>query len=295
MAVDEEGFVVTLAAMSLKGIALQVLKILEEGHYEAPSGATIDFSEAFEAAEQDTELFAPEHLQTLRQTGAWPTDLGGQLEVTGETTQVAAHRLVAAHPEEDVAVLNFASAKNPGGGFLGGARAQEEDVCRCSALYPCLLTQPTYYDLNRACSGPHRALYTDHLIYTPAVPFFKTAGRGELLEQPFLASVLTAPAPNSGAVLKHADDEADALAALAETFERRSAYVLAALAARGHHTIVLGAWGCGAFRGDPTLVATIFRDLLQTEFEGAFERIVFPVFDPRKGEPNRVAFDTILG
>ena len=267
--------------MGLKGVAKQVLAILDEGAYVAPSGARVDIADAFARARSGTELLTPQWLAALdtpRGTSATA------IEVTGETTQVAARRLVELEGEEHVVVLNFASARNPGGGFLGGARAQEEDVCRCSALYPCLLEQPTYYDVNRAHPN---AIYTDHLIYTPDVPFFKDQGRGELLEAPFLVSVLTAPAPNTGAVLKR---DPDAGAALRDAFERRTRYVLAAMAEKNHRVIVLGAWGCGAFRGDPVLVADVFARLLAEDFAGVFERVVFPVFDPRKGEPNRVAF-----
>lgn len=59
-----------------------------------------------------------------------------RVEVIDATTQVAAHQF--AH-EGPLVVLNFASARNPGGGFLGGAKAQEEDLCRCSGLYRTLL------------------------------------------------------------------------------------------------------------------------------------------------------------
>lgn len=270
--------------MSLKGVAKRVLEILDEGGYVAPSGERVDIRDAFERARKGTRLLTPEALARIEIAEA---SREGRIEVTGETTQVCAHRLVVQESQQRVCVLNFASARNPGGGFLGGARAQEEDVCRCSALYPCLLEQPTYYDVNRAHPN---SIYTDHLIYTPDVPFFKTKGRGELLESPFEVSVLTAPAPNTGAVLKR---DPDAGAALREAFERRTRYVLAAMAAEKHRVIVLGAWGCGAFRGDPVMVADVFARALE-DFAGVFERVVFPVFDPRKGEPNRVAFQARL-
>lgn len=85
------------------------------------------------------------------------------VEVTGESSTEAARRLADA----PVAVLNFASARNPGGGYLNGAQAQEEALCRASALYTCLLEAREFYDHHRADRDP---LYSDRVIHTPASP-----------------------------------------------------------------------------------------------------------------------------
>jgi len=198
-----------------------------------------------------------------------------KISVTEETTAAAARRLAG-----DVALLNFASARNVGGGFLNGARAQEEDLCRKSALYPSLLTQRAYYDANRAEPS---ALYTDHMIYSPRVPFFRDE---DLALVPAMeASVLTAPAPNAGALRR--DDERKLLR---ETFVRRIERALTVFARHGHSRIVLGAWGCGAFQNDPVVVAELFDNALRGAFAGVFAEVVFAIYDRQRSQPCLSAF-----
>src|SRR5260370_38640775 len=114
------------------------------------------------------------------------TAVNTNVEVANETTFRGLSRLSASGGH--IGCLNFASAKNPGGGFLSGAQAQEEALARSSALYPCLLRAPDYYERNRA---NHSAIYLDLVIFSPLVPFFRDDSAA-LLERPALAAVITA-------------------------------------------------------------------------------------------------------
>ncbi|MFO0612131.1 MAG: TIGR02452 family protein [Polyangiaceae bacterium] len=271
--------------MSLTGTAEETLAIVARGSYVAPSGAVVDVRSAIDAAVAGTRLFRPEDVDALPAT--FHGDATLRVEVTGETTAEAARRLVAVEGEAEVMALNFASAKNPGGGFLRGAKAQEEDLARCSALYTCQITQRGYYEANRASGS---MLYTDHMIHSPAVPFFRDE-RLVLLEAPFHVSILTAPAPNAGEA--RGREEASRVA---EVLDARAGKVLAVAAHRGHRTLVLGAWGCGVFRNDPAQVAAIFdRWLASDRFRGAFGRVVFAVYDRSKSQENRRAFQRRFG
>ena len=265
--------------MGLTGIAKETLQIIKEGHYLAPSKVTVRLRDEFDRAIAGTRLFRPEEVMALplSQRPGRP-----RIEVTAETTGAAARRLC--EEGASVVLLNFASAKNAGGGFLRGAKAQEEDLARCSALYPCQLTQRGYYEANRA---EHSLLYTDHLIYSPEVPFFRDE-RLELLERPFLASVITSPAPNAGEVLMR-DGSQSARKQIHEVLARRARQVLAVAVAGGHRTLVLGAWGCGVFRNDPVEVAEVFAQALE-ETGGTFERVVFAVYCRGGDGPNLQAF-----
>ena len=257
-------------------------EIAERGTYRTASGVPVEVSGPLAAARAGTVSYPP----GADLPGAGDGPFGGTPEVTPEGSMQAARRLVA-EGGEHVGVLNFASARNPGGGYLRGARAQEEDLCRSALLYHCLLAAPDYYAAHRA-SGDLR--YSHRVIFSPGVPVIRD-DRGELAERPYPVSFLTSPAPNAGQLALHADGEpVDVREVLAE----RAAVVLAVAARHGVRELVLGAWGCGVFRNDPAEVAEAFERAL-ARHGASFVRVVFAVWDRTPVSPNRAAFEARFG
>ncbi|WP_405866205.1 TIGR02452 family protein [Streptomyces sp. NBC_01515] len=259
----------------LRGIAQQTERIVAAGGYRAADGREVSIAAETGAARADTRLYGPEPVRTPPFSPAETV-----FEVTGESSLEAARRLTG-----PVAVLNFASARNPGGGFLNGAQAQEEALCRASALYTCLLEARGFYDHHRAHRDP---FYTDRVIHSPAVPVFRD-DKGRLLDEPYTAGFLTAAAPNAGVVLRTAPERA---AELPDAIAVRAERVLETAALHGYRRLVLGAWGCGVFRNDPAQVAGAFHALLGPggRFAAAFEHVVFGVLDRTPGATVRDAF-----
>ncbi|MEV7792087.1 TIGR02452 family protein [Streptomyces sp. NPDC087512] len=260
----------------LRAVAQRTEQIVEAGAYRTPGGREVPLAAAVEAAREGTRVYGPEPVEVRRMP-----PVATVLEVTGESSLEAARRLGG-----EVAVLNFASARNPGGGYLNGAQAQEEALCRASALYTCLLRARAFYDHHRAHRDP---FYTDRVIHSPAVPVFRDES-GVLLEQPYTAGFLTAAAPNAGVVARTAPKRTGELgAALAVRAER----VLETAAAHGYRRLVLGAWGYGVFQNDPAQVAGAFRALLGPggRFAPAFERVTFGILDRTPGGTVRAAFE----
>ncbi|GGS77176.1 TIGR02452 family protein [Streptomyces griseoviridis] len=264
----------------LRDLARRTEQIVADGAYRAPGGREVTIAGAVEAARAGTRLHGPEPVPVPRVPPART-----RVEVTGESTLAAARRLGG-----DVAALNFASARNPGGGHLNGAQAQEEALCRASALYTCLLRVPAFYDHHRAHRDP---LYSDRVIHAPAVPVFRD-DHGHLLDEPYPVSFLTAAAPNAGVLLRTAPERA---AGLPRALAVRAERVLETAVAHGHRRLVLGAWGCGVFRNDPDQVADAFRTLLGPggRFASAFTHVVFGIPDRTGGGPVRAAFDRAFG
>ncbi|MQY10686.1 hypothetical protein SRB5_07990 [Streptomyces sp. RB5] len=264
----------------LKSLARQNGEIVERGGYRAPSGRWVDLGARVSAAADGTRLYGPEAVRA-------PDSAGGAtaFEVTSEDSLAAARRLVAGGAGR-TGVLNFASARNAGGGYVGGAKAQEEDLCRASALYECLLTAPEYYSAHRADPSP---FYSDRVIHSPGVPVFRDR-RGELLEEPYEVDFLTSPAPNTGVIAQRSPERrGEVPAALARRAER----VLEVAAVGGCEALVLGAWGCGVFRNDPAEVAEAFGVLLTGggRFADRFGRVVFAVWERGSATPVRDVFE----
>ncbi|MFL4908703.1 TIGR02452 family protein [Streptomyces sp. MMS24-I2-30] len=260
----------------LRAVARETERIVADGAYRAPGGHEVTLAVAIEAARDGTRMHGPGPVEV---PPVPPADTF--FEVTGESSLEVAARSAPA----PVAVLDFASACNPGGGYLNGAQAQEEALCRASALYTCLRRAPEFYDHHRAHRDP---FYIDRVIHSPAVPVFRD-DRGALLDEPFTAGFLTAAAPNAGVVRRSAPQRAGELPqALAVRAER----VLEVAAAHGYRRLVLGAWGCGVFQNDPAQVAGAFRALLGPggRFAQTFEHVVFGVLDRTPGAVVRNAF-----
>ncbi|GGZ02829.1 TIGR02452 family protein [Streptomyces avidinii] len=259
----------------MREIARENAQILAAGGYRTRSGRQVELAAALAEAKAGTRIYGPNRVIPDGQPVS-----GGSVtvvEVTGESSTVAARRLATATPADPdpaaVAVLNFASARNPGGGYVRGAKAQEEALCRASALYETLLEAPEYYEVHRA---ERSTFYTDRVIHSPGVPVFRD-DRGGLLEAAFRVGFLTSPAPNAGTIRRQ---EPERVAEIPGALARRAELVLEVAAVHGYRRLVLGAWGCGVFRNDPEQVAEAFRGLLAGRFAGAFDRVVFGILDP---------------
>lgn len=247
---------------NLASLAEETLAILKTGQYTNPSGRAVNLGRQLRQAKDGTCSYPPEARVPVP---AFP-DRRTRIEVVNASTLDVAREL--AGKGHRVAALNFASAKNPGGGFLTGARAQEESLARASGLYAMLLDDPMY-DHHRSRPDP---LYTTWVIYSPDVPVFRL-DEGRLLDEPYFCSFLTSPAVNVGA-LRHRDRRGDEIR---RVMQERVERVLGVAALHGHEVLVLGAWGCGVFQNDPQQIAELFQSALAGRFRGAFTQVVFAV------------------
>lgn len=169
-----------------------------------------------------------------------------------------------------IAVLNFASFKNPGGMFLNGSMAQEESLCHESFLYN-VLSQPTcrinFYMENKKLLN--RSLYANRGIFSPGVRFIFSDGNTAF------ADVFTVAAPNAGSARRLGVSEKE----ITEVLRRRIHFVIQNMLSYGpYKSVILGAFGCGVFKNSPELVAALFyKELDNIECRRQFGRVVFAI------------------
>lgn len=248
-------------------IAKETIKITKNGFYML-SGKEIQLIGGDHRA---VDVYSPERGAALVRNIAISGDMC-RVTVTTEDSFQAAHRY------ERPYVMNFANAHHAGGGFVLGANAQEEALCRCSTLYASINSKTALemYHFNNTHLG---AVESDYMLYSPNVCVFRDH-KYNFLEEPFSVSVITVPAPN-----RHGAAALASAKLIADTFTRRIRILLAIAAEHGHKNIVLGAWGCGAFGNRPDDVSEYFKRILVDEgFGRSFDEVCFAVYGSEEGK-----------
>ena len=225
------------------------------------------------------------------------------IKVTNRDTFTAAKEyanIINSANEGFVGVLNFASSTNPGGGVTKGSTAQEECLCRCSNLYLTLYQEKCireYYNVNKKYMTN---LGSDAIIYSRNVYVFKDKNYNMLpVKDRFYVDVLTCAAPNlrenprnqyntdaSEEKLTLTDEE------LYNIHVKRARNILNVAIKNEDDYLILGAFGCGAFRNNPEIVAKAYKDVLQ-DYMYCFKVIDFAIIDGKYSN-NHEIFKRIL-
>jgi uncharacterized protein (TIGR02452 family) len=284
-----------------KNIAESTLKAIHDGSYTL-NGTTHVLSTAIELSTKATSFYAPDSFLSMwsnRDTDSFPVrERITEVSVLEISTLDGVRLLAATIPkstphnrgddthieipsEQKIAILNFASAKNPGGGFMSGAQAQEESIARSSTLYPTLIT-PTakqFYTMHK--NDPKGGYYSHAMIYSPRGLVFRKDD-GEWID-PIEVEILTSAAVNAGVVRNSLHGKVAGSAEevkIGKVMKERMARILYLFERRGVKNIVLGSFGTGVFKNNVSMVAAIWAELLlslEARFKYSFDRVVFAV------------------
>ena len=270
---------------ALATIAEETMEILRVGGYDLPSGGRVDLAAEIVRCVTGSNDWQPDELAQLerRVLGTAPQWAETTFAVFNESSLAGAAALAQGQRFHRVGLLNFASARRPGGGFLNGAAAQEESLARSSALYASLAQFPDFYAVHRRLRDPR---YSDRMIYSPGCPVFRDDA-GSLLRTPYAVDFITSAAPNAGALSRR-----NSRAGLRAILKQRAGKLLALACDQGCDALLLGAWGCGVFRNDPEVVSGVFGELLLPggAYFGRFAHLRFSVFSTGEDQTNYLAF-----
>lgn len=213
-------------------------------------------------------------------------------------------RAAQGYEGKKVCVLNFASATNPGGGVEKGSNAQEEAICRCSTLFPCIADGAVVDKFHNA----HRAalkrkemtpLYNDDCIYTPDVVVFKSDTDSPMLmpeKDWYKVDIISCAAPNLRSIPSNAmnpDSGSKGVKIkdreLLDLHVRRMSKILGIAKEKGAEVVILGAFGCGAFQNSPMIVSDAMQRVIR-EYQYDFEVVELAVYCSERDTKNYDAF-----
>lgn len=280
-----------------RAIAKSTLEIIEAGHYTI-GGVKRDIR--LNAMLSGTRYYAPDSLLSV-----WPQPTPTSNFARERTTEISiveistlqGASLLALTPytspkemRRKVGVLNFASAKKPGGGFQSGAQAQEESIARSSTLYPSLTSSAGEKFYGPHNKDPKGGYYSHAMIFSPDVTVFREDS-GKLIE-PIQIDVVTSAAVNAGVARRTLNGQVAGEAEevkIGKVMKERMGRILFLFEKHGIKDLVLGSFGTGVFQNKVSLVAAVWTELLiapGARFANSFDRVVFAIL----GSPTFVEF-----
>ena len=189
------------------------------------------------------------------------------------------------------AILNLADEIWAGGFVHKGSCAQEEELCRrttlTESLFPIhskgfgerigLPVTNIAYPMNKDWGG----------IYSPNVTVIRdVVSKGyALLDEPYSTSIISVAAVKSPTIDYEKLEIKMSKAIEREKNKMRTILRIGLL--HGHDSLVLGAFGCGAFHTPPSHVARLFAEIFEEpEFKNKYKGLFFAVLEGRKQEHN---------
>jgi uncharacterized protein (TIGR02452 family) len=282
-----------------KQVIEETLAVLERGWYQSASGRRVELDRAaMEASARRGRLLELDSSAASRLDSPAPSRLDAIAEIPPAANAVVevvegdclVQALALQAGGLNVACLNMASHQHPGGGYLTGAGAQEENLFRRSAYHAFIGEGVPWRPPEIRYPLPELGA-----VYSPDVPVFRgpESQRYPFLDAPrtmsFIAVAAYSRPPLAGDRL---------IPAIADKTRQKIRLIFQVGRAMGHDALVLSALGCGAFRNPPAHMAELFREVLDEGWRRAFRHISFAIFDDHNapaGEGNLKPFRRVLG
>mmetsp|Transcript_5187 Transcript_5187/g.7609 ORF Transcript_5187/g.7609 Transcript_5187/m.7609 type:complete len:330 (+) Transcript_5187:23-1012(+) len=294
-------------------VAEETVSIANTGKYVNQRGEDVHVGDALQYSIQHSKhyhfshVFRPPDQQHPQKTTKYYIMYGSSIEAAAKMKSQFDH----------IGILNSASSRNPGGKFSRGTVSQEDCICRVSLLYACLVQykdKPNhYYQINNTFT--ERGSSSSCAIFSPRVPVIREDSvQAPLLDTYQECSFVTIPATNAFVVGKQEDKNSvpttasvdtavastttigpvkeQCLITLRQAMRDRLYRALCIFAENQCTDLILCAFGCGVHGNNPTMVAEIFKDILNNELQGCFNNVVFAIQPSR--HHNYKAFTSVF-
>lgn len=303
----------------VKQVSIEMLEVCQKSFYVNKKGEKVDIHDQIKFSVDNSRAYVPEYHYTIPPP---PENANlNNIEFTKETTIGAGYRLVVQEHYDKTVALNFANGVEQGGGWIRGAKAQEEAIVRCSSLIlslkpslspdhvkgkkpdditingkqykrvSCMYHSNRQFEQDNYEEGP---LSTDYQLLNPDVVVFRD-DQFNFLDEPFKLSFITSPACYARGYYNVAGRTENSIQKVNSVMLNRIRKIILLAIEEGYECIILGAYGCGAFGNNSSDVAKMFHKVLVEEgLQKYFKKITFPIFEPIKGRNTYELFSSVF-